>query len=311
MGLFNKKQSAIPRRRLNNNDTSVPTSSDIFKRNRTITGTTSNFFDSTNAKSDLESSRTHVHRLTTLRRKLFAIFAIILAVSVLIFILISNFTAMVRVTVSDVSISKTINSSAYEKIIQEYFDTNPVGRLRFLLNQSSLASYVSEKLPEVATVVQQGAFGVGETSFELTMRKPVAGWVINAKQYYVDSKGVAFEKNYFEAPVVQIVDESGASIQTTNATTAIVSKRFLSFVGRVVSLSKDNGYTVTEAILPVGTTRELEIRLKENNFLIKLSIDRPVGEQIEDMSRAVRYFTNNGRTPSYIDIRVSGKAFFI
>ena len=310
MSLFKKRQPDVPRRRLNGDEVSKPSSSDVFRRNRTITGTTSVILDSTNAKSDLESSRTHVHRLATLRRKIFAIFAIILTSSVLLFILISNFTAVVKVSLSDTSISKKIDTSYYEKAIQSYFDTNPVSRLRFLLDQSSLTAYISNKFPEVDSVGQQNTFGFGKTSFTVVMRTPVAGWVINSKQYYVDSKGVAFEKNYFATPTVQIVDESGASIQSASSA-AIVSNRFLSFVGRVVSLAKTNGYTVTEAILPAGTTRELEIKIKENDFLIKLSIDRPVGEQVEDMCRAVSYFISAGRTPSYIDVRVSGKAFFM
>lgn len=310
MGLFKKKQSNVPRRRLDGSGVTQDTSSNMFKRNRTLTGTTSNHFDSTNVKSDLESPRTHAHNLTIQRRKVLSIFIFVILSAGLLFTLISNFTAIVSINLADTAISKTIDSSYYVKAIQEYLDVNPMSRFRFLLDQSSLATYISSKLPEVVNVEQQNTFGVGQTGFVVTMRRPVAGWVIDGKQYYVDSKGVAFEKNYFLAPTVQIVDESGASIQTTTGT-AIVSKRFLSFVGRVVSLSKSNGYTVTEAILPAGTTRELEVRLKEGNYLVKLSIDRPVGEQIEDMSRAVKFFSGRGQVPSYIDIRVSGKAFYI
>ncbi|HZJ34809.1 MAG TPA: hypothetical protein VFD55_02210, partial [Candidatus Angelobacter sp.] len=193
------------------------------------------------------------------------------------------------------------------KVIQEYLNINPMSRLQFFLDQSALTKYVSDKLPEVANVKQQGSMGIGETDFSITMRTPVAGWMINDNQYYVDSDGISFEQNYFLPPSVQIVDNSGASLQTG---TAIASKRFLSFVGRVVSLAQTSGYTVTQAILPANTTRELEISLKDVSFSVKLSIDRSAGEQVEDMSRAVQYFISNGRAPSYIDVRVSGKAFY-
>ena len=226
---------------------------------------------------------------------------------VLLWILISNFTATVIVSVPSTTISKSVDSAYYGKVIQEYLNINPMSRLQFFLNQSVLTTYVSDKLPEVASVKQQGRMGIGETDFSITMRTPVAGWVINDKQYYVDSDGISFEQNYFSPPSVQIVDSSGASLQTG---TAIASKRFLSFVGRVVSLAQANGYTVTQAILPANTTRELEISLKDVSFSVKLSIDRSAGEQVEDMSRAVQYFIGNGRTPSYIDVRVSGKAFY-
>jgi cell division septal protein FtsQ len=297
VGIFSKKQSGMPGRRLANRDVSVPSQSDIFRRNRTLSGTT----------SSLESPRTHVRHLSIQRRKIISILLIVISSAGLLWILVSNFTATAIVNVSSTDISKSIDYSYYGKAIQDYLDINPMSRFHFLLDQSALTAYVSGKFSEVANIVQQNMVNIGETNFAVTMRKPVAGWMINNKQYYVDSKGISFEQNYFSVPAVQIVDNSGVSLQTG---TAIASNRFLSFAGRVVALAAASGYTVTQAELPVNTTRELEVRLKESNFLVKLSIDRPVGEQVEDMGRAVQYFINHGQVPAYIDVRVSGKAFY-
>jgi hypothetical protein len=222
--------------------------------------------------------------------------------------IISHLSARVAVTV--VNSAETIGQldiSKYEQAIQDYMGENPTNRLTFLLNQSSLTAYVSNKMPEVETVTQVDNWDFGETNFKIKMRQPVAGWNINGQQYYVDAAGVSFMKNYFAAPSIQIVDNSGVSLQTGVAS---VSRRFLSFVGQTISLAKASGYPVVQAILPAGTTRELEIKLKGSNLIVKLSIDRPEGEQIEDMSRAVQYFTSHGQMPSYIDVRVSGKAFY-
>lgn len=307
MSLFKKKQFDVPRRRLAERDTIASTPPDIFRRNRTLTGTTSNHLDSTGVKSDLESPRAHVHHLSIQRRKIFSVLVIVTVSAILLLMFVSNFTAAAVVNVSDTSISKPIDESLYEKAIQDYLSINPMGRLRFLLDQPALVAYVSSKLPEVEDIIQQNTIGIGRTSFNIIMRSPVAGWRIDDKQYYVDSKGIPFERNYFTSPNVQIVDNSGVSLQSG---TAIASKRFLSFVGRVVSLAKNSGYTVTKALLPVNTTRELEVSLAEGNYLVRLSIDRPAGEQVEDMVRAVQYFAGRGQTPSYIDVRVSGKAFY-
>lgn len=307
MNLFKKKQTDLPRRRLAAAD--IPTaSSNVFRRNRTLTGTTSNRLDAANVKSDLESPRTHVHHLSIQRRKVFGILMFAVVSAALLWALISNFTASVSVGISDMPTGRSFNSAAYEKAIQQYLGANPLSRLRPLIDEAALTAYVTDKLSEVAKIEQLNNIGLGKTDFTVTMRTPVAGWRINNKQYYVDSNGIPFEQNYFSAPVVQIVDNSGVSLKESG--TAIASRRFLSFVGRVVSLSKSSGYTVTEAILPSGTTRQLEIRLKENNFLVKLSIDRPAGGQVEDMARAVQYFVTHGMVPAYIDVRVSGKAFY-
>ena len=310
MSLFKKKQSDIPRRRVVTDEAKRrdETPKAVFKRNRTLTGTKSNNFSATTStKADFESPRAHVHHLTHQRRVVLSALSIVILSAALLFLLLNNFTASAAIGVSDMGISKPVDESLYEKTIQDYLDINPMSRFHFMLDRSSLSAYVSSKLPEVLSVDQQNSVGPGVTRFAVTMRKPVAGWRIDDKQYYVDSEGVPFERNYFSTPEVSIVDNSGASLQKG---TAIASKRFLSFVGRVVSLSKTNGYTVTQAILPTDTTRQLEVRLKEVGYLVKLSIDRPAGEQAEDMARSIKYFTAHGKAPDYVDVRVSGKAFY-
>jgi cell division septal protein FtsQ len=308
MKIFSKKKSDAPRRRSNRDVVKPSSSPHIFKRNRTLTGTTSNRLDSSSPNADLNSSRTHVHRLSIQRRKISAVLVVVLIMAIPVWLLISNFTATVSVGLTNVGISKNVDMRKYQNSIQDYLDQNPLSRLTFFLNQSNLSDFVTAKLPEVSSVTQSRAVGIGTTSFAITMRTPVAGWQINNKQYFVDSKGIPFQQNYFLPPSVQIVDNSGIAYKL--GTTAIASNRFLSFIGRVVSGVKTNGYTVIQAVLPPNTTRELDIRLKEVNYYIKLSIDRPAGEQVEDMVTAIRYFSMHGQTPQYIDVRVSGKAFY-
>ena len=303
MSPFKKKKSNIPRRRLAEDEKQISASSNTFKRNRTLTGTTS--INPNNI--DTESSRVHIHYLATHRRRIINIMIIVALSAILLWILIGNITATVSVNLSNVTISKPVNLTLYENTIDNYLDTNILGRLKFLLNESALSAYISNKLPEVSSIKQQDTIGLGKTSFSITLRVPVATWKIKDKQYFVDSNGVPFEKNYFSSSLVNVVDNSGASPQTG---VAIISNRFLGFVGRVVSTAKANGYTVTQAILPIDTTRELDVYLKGINTLVKLSVDRPAGEQIQDMDRAIKYFSSHNLAPGYIDVRVSGRAFY-
>lgn len=310
MKLFKKKPVNAPRRRQAEVNLVQTTSSDVFKRNRTLTGTTSSRLSSAGSKNDLESSRSHIHHLSNQRRKLSVVLALVVVSIILVWLLVSNFTAEAVVRVSDTNISKSVDDNQYEESIQDYLNIHPLQRFTFLLDKTALAAYVTDKLPEVLSIDERGMESIGQIVFSIKMRQPVAGWRINDRQYYVDSQGIPFEQNYFDEPSVQIVDNSGVSVNSTS-TTAIVSKRFLSFVGRVVSLSNANGYVVSQAILPANTTRELQISLQGSGFLVKLSIDRPAGEQIEDMSNALRYFASHGISPqTTIDVRVSGKAFY-
>jgi hypothetical protein len=230
-----------------------------------------------------------------------------LGIIIVLTLLLTQLTARVIIAGSTTALSAPIDSGRYEKVINDYLGIHPAARLRFLLNETELSTYATGITPEIDHIEQASGGNVTDTRFVITFRKPVAGWQINGNQYYVDAQGVVFQKNYYDTPGVQIVDESGVSPAQGST---VASARFLSFVGRVVALSAQSGSVVTQAILPSGTTRELEIKLQSTTTLVKLSIDRGAGEQVEDMSRALSYLSSHGQTPSYIDVRISGRAAY-
>ncbi len=312
MGFLKKKTPDTPRRRASpEREVRQVSSADrqqTFQRNRTLTGSVSNSLSNTHHRTDMESPRTKAHHLAMRRRKIGGILLVVVAIATIIFGLLMQFTARVSVAVSDPSISSVIDQTAYDNAINDYLSANPLERLRFALNQGRLSDYLMQKLPEVDGLSGVQFAKIGETNFILTMRRPVAGWTIGNKQYYVDAKGIAFEHNYYANPGVEIVDQSGVGVQDG---LAIASNRFLGFVGKVVAQSKTSGYMVQQAIIPQDTTRELEVKLQNVVPLVKLSVDRPVGDQVEDMSRALHYLASHGINPSYIDVRVSGKAFYM
>lgn len=281
----------------------------IFRRNRNLSRA-NKVGDYGGVNNSKASSRSHVHSLAIKRRKLSGIFLICLLSITIIFLMIINFTATPSMVLTDTSIIKSVQKSKYEDIIQDYLKENPFSRFLFILDDSKLTNYVSSTAPEVLNIEYKDMKSFGNNNFIVKLRKPVAGWTINNKQYYVDENGVQFEINYFENPKVQIIDKSGASETMSSSGIAIASKRFLSFVGQVVSAAKGYNYTVIKAILPEDTTRQLEIVIKENGFLVKLSLDRPVSDQLGDMDRAMKYFAKKHIRPSYIDVRVSGRVFY-
>jgi hypothetical protein len=228
-----------------------------------------------------------------------------LAACVVLVSLLWQFTATVQVQASP-DVSLQLNAS-YQRAIQEYLGKQPIERLRFRLDQKRLTEYVQASAPEVYSVRASSTATPGTSLFQLVMRKPVAGWNINGKQRYVDGSGVSFERNYFSAPVVQIVDRSGVQVA---AGQAIASNRFLGFVGRTVSIASTYGLSVEQIIIPSGTTREVDVKVVGSSYVVKFLIDRPVGEQVEDMARSIAWLKANNVTPEYVDVRVSGKAYY-
>ncbi len=296
------KKPSVPSRRL----VSAEPSSSVdrgsqFRRNRTLSGVRKDPMDPSH------SPRSQVHHLTNQRRKVTGIFLLVIVGISVLTLIITQLTARVVIGGSSKALTSAIDSKRYEEAINSYLGIHPASRFRFALDEKDLSDYVAGVTPEVDHITQNGSTNLVETRFILNFRKPVAGWVINGNQYFVDDQGIVFEKNYYETPTVQIVDESGVSPEQGSA---VASARLLSFVGRVVALSKESGYEVTQAILPSGTTRQLEIRYKDVQPLVKLSIDRGAGEQVEDTVRSLRYLTSKGTPAEYVDVRVSGRAVY-
>jgi hypothetical protein len=296
-----KKSKDTPRRRRADevNPEPQPRSSSQYRRNQTLSGVS--------RTSMADTPRAKAHHLTIQRRKIGGLFGVAIVAVILLGLLITQFMAQVSVTVSTKQLSTAFTGEKYETAVNNYLGLHPAERLQFTLNEADLSTYVAAALPEVESMEVSGVKNIGTTEFAVTFRKPVAGWQINGNQYYVDAAGVVFETNYYDAPGVQIVDESGISPEEGST---VAGSRLLGFLGRVVAQAEGRGYTVTRALLPAGMTRELDIELKDISSRIKLSTDRGAGEQVEDLARSLVYLKGKGINPEYIDVRVSGRAAY-
>jgi cell division septal protein FtsQ len=312
MAFFSKKQSDVPRRRLDapSSNEQRPSSSELsqryaFKRSRTLTGSSSSQISSSGElNAQIQSPRAQAHHLTRRRRHVGLLLFLTILGSIVLYGLISQFTAKALVVTNDASI---VLDNTYEKAIQRYFDEQPAERLRFLLNINHLRDFMQTATPEIKNISVVGASGLGVSKFQVEMRTPIAGWSINGEQHYVDDSGTPFNRNYFAKPSVEIVDNSGIQV---SAGQAVASNSFLSFVGQVVGLSKQQGYIATQVVIPAATTRQIELHLKDIPYPIKFVVDRPAGEQVEDMVQAVGWMKRHNLNPQYVDVRVSGKAFY-
>ncbi len=307
MSLFSSKKDsssqAPPRRRIVRDDeTALEPSAGGFRRNQTLRPTGRSTSD-----ESATSDRHRAHHLAARQRKMGAILGLVLLIVTLLFVLLSQFTARVVISGTTEPLSRPLETTRYETLINEYFGLNPFERMRFALNEETLSDYVAATAPEVARVTLSGVSRFTDSRFTLELRRPLAGWQINNSQLFVDSKGVVFSDNFFETPAVQIIDQSGISPEQG---TVVASTRLLSFVGVMVSRAGESGYQVTSVSLPSGTTRQLEVRLKDVVPFIRFTIDREAGEQVEDMSRAIRFLNAQSRSAEYIDVRVEGRAVY-
>lgn len=312
MSLFSKKQPDIPRRRQDGLSSAPERATEssldqryAFRRNRTITGSASSQVASTNeSNAQLKSHRVQVHELARQRRHISGVLGLVLLGVVISASLVSQFTAQVIVRTADVT--RTLDP-VYTNAVDAYLSRQPIERLRFLQRADALNDYVQSVAPEVASIRVDGFAGLGKSLYVVEMRRPIAGWSIRGVQQYVDASGAAFARNHYASPQVQIIDNSGIQVE---AGQAVASNQFLGFVGRVVGLVNARQHAVTQVVIPQGTTRQIELRLKDIVYPVKLSVDRPAGEQIEDMTRSISWLRSRNVTPQYLDVRVSGRAYY-
>lgn len=303
MKLFSRSRRDVPARRRADRLERVETDSSrasqrVFLRNRTIS--------SIQHDPVQPSERERAHHLAARRRRAGMVLGLVAGACVLILLFLLQFTTRINIVVSQ-TVKQQIDPASYVDTLNQYYANHPVERLRFVLTSKQLNEFVTSRHPEIESIEQTTEWAIGDTTFSITLRKPVAGWEIGSNQYYVDASGVAFEENYFEVPSVQIIDQSGVALEQG---TAVTSTRFLGFIGKLVSLAGDRGYDVTEVTLPLETTRQVNVRLQSIRPYIKFSIDRGVGEQVEDMDRALDYLRTRNIQPQYVDVRVEARAFY-
>lgn len=316
MKLLKKTQQKPPARRFvygaqsliaNDVPRPVSTHSTAFRRNRTLTGSLSSEVQSVNEHAaELRSPRVHVHGLRHRRRRLSILLILSVSGALLMAWLVYQSIATVMIRVSGVNGADT---ALYQRITQEYLNRYPLERFRFSLDTVKLTEYMQMTYPEVDHVLPGITYGdaLGTAELIIAVRKPVVVWHATSSQLYVDANGNAFTRNFFTTPLVEVIDKSGVQ---AHGNQVLVSNRFLSFIGTLVGKMRQQGYEVTQVTLPLNSLRQVEVSLADIAYPIKFSVDRPVGEQVEDADRSVRYLKSNGSSPEYLDVRVSGKAFY-
>lgn len=319
MKLFGKKKTTSPLRRHASRRAAAQeqtraTQQDLeqryaFRRNRTLTGSLSSEVSSANIeRMELRSPRVQRHDLLAHRRKLGSVLLVVAFCVAGSGWLLYQSIATVKIVSS--AATRPIDSPLYQQKVESYLNNNLTERLRATLSPESLSEYLQKNgAPEVSRVASRvDSIGLGTCQIEVIMRRPVVVWRSGTRTYYVDEQGAAFERNYYAEPSVEIVDQSGIAATTSNQ--VLASNRFLGFIGKVIGRMRAQGYTVTTVVLPAGTSRQIQVSLAEVGYPVTFSIDRSVGEQSEDAARSITYLASKAITPQYIDVRVSGKAYY-
>lgn len=301
MALFKKKSKALTRReiiarRRAEEQASSAAEPSAYQMSRTLRSKRP-------GETETPSERQVAHNLRARRRKLTVWLGGLLMATAVIFGLLTQLTARVTVKTTDPS----IQTAVYTAVLDEYFQQRPIERLRFMVDKTALYEFFVSKTPEVQSVGLDAGRELASSVLVLSFRQPVAQWASGDKIYFVDEAGVTFEKNYFANPSIVVKDESGVP---TSSGQEVINRRFLSFLGQTVSLFKQNGLIVTEAVLPPDTVRQVRFRLADKSYAVVMTIDRTAEAQVTEAVYAIRHLDGKGMRPSYIDVRVNRQVYY-
>ena len=243
------------------------------------------------------SERSENQKLVIRRRKLGAFFMILAIFISLISIFLFQFISKVSVVSNE---SKSQSLSKYEKSVEEYLNINPSERILSNLNKNALLESLQKDYPEVLSISDIKFNGLTSYKIYLNFRKPVASWLVDGKEFFVDSEGVSFNVNNFEKPSLNIIDDSGAIVSNGKN---VASSSFFSFIGKLVSAANKQGLEVSKIRIPPLSLRQVEVSVKGVSYFARMSTADSAEGQIE-------YFITHKISPNYIDLRIEGRGYY-
>ena len=250
------------------------------------------------------SERSENQKLVIRRRKLGAFFMILAIFISLISIFLFQFISKVSVVSNE---SKSQNLSKYEKSVEEYLNINPSERILSNLNKNALLESLQKDYPEVLSISDIKFNGLTSYKIYLDFRKPVASWLVDGKEFFVDSEGVSFNINNFEKPSLNIIDDSGAIVSNGKN---VASSSFFSFIGKLVSAANKQGLEISKIRIPPLSLRQVEVSVKGVSYFARMSTADSAEGQIINFKKAIEYFITHKISPNYIDLRIEGRGYY-
>lgn len=248
--------------------------------------------------------RSENQKLVIRRRKLGAFFVILAIFISLISIFLFQFISKVSIVSNE---SKSQNLSKYEKSVEEYLNINPSERILSNLNKNALLESLQKDYPEVLSISDIKFNGLTSYKIYLDFRKPVASWLVDGKEFFVDSEGISFNVNNFEKPSLNIIDDSGAIVSNGKN---VASGSFFSFIGKLVSAANKQGLEISKIRIPPLSLRQVEVSVKDVSYFARMSTADSTEGQIINFKKAIEYFRAHKISPNYIDLRIEGKGYY-
>lgn len=223
---------------------------------------------------------------------------------------------------SEIAIKQPYKVSAeqtkeYQQYINQKLAQHTIARQSWLLDEVGLQQAVSKRFPEVLSLTVQHKAPFSATArVSLLFRRPVFVWQDATKtKQYVDKTGILFAVNN-DATVksdelVLIEDQTGVALQTGSSVLTANLMRFIGqLYGQLPNAYDGESKSIERVIIP-ASTRQVDFKIDQLPYVIKLSSARGIDEQVGELSSLIKYLRSSSIEPqSYIDLRLPHKAYY-
>lgn len=307
MRLFKRKDKAVesggrrPRLMEGQNDY-------VFRRSRTLTGSSSSKIATAESRRDLKSPRLKLHELHTHRRRLSLSLAGLAALTLLSLYAIGTSLATTSVSAEGNVVLTSQEASDLQARLRAFSTAYPGQMFTGLLDQPRLTAYLQQQYPEIASAYLARPAYLPANSLMIRFRTPLVAWNIDGQQLYIDADGAMFSRLHGAAPRLTVEDESG--VRASDVATSVASKRFIRYLGQLLAALERQQPSPVERVVIPSSTRQLDLYLQGRAYPIKTHIDRHPEGQAIDIANALKFIDERQLTPEYVDVRVEGKAFY-
>lgn len=202
--------------------------------------------------------------------------------------------------------------SVYSSAVQDTLSDSIFNRTKMTFQADTVRQSITEQFPELQSVRVSLPFMGVKPVVRIEPAKPAMILVANdGASYVLDVAGRVISVDVgrvSEIPDIPVVnDRSGL---TSAVGSRLLSGTDITFIQRFLYQLRKQGYAVESLTLPAGT-RELQIRLQNVRYVVRVSLREDVLQQSGSFVAIMEYLKQNRVQPTeYVDLRVGERVFY-
>ncbi len=226
----------------------------------------------------------------------------------LIIVLIVLFILIVLVNRQIIKLAEGNLNANYFNTAETFFGDNFLSSIKLFFSEDELESFMVAAHPEISHIEVRSSF-FGNTTINVVQNSPAFYWMAGNSLYLGNDEGIIYKPAEAENGLNLPQFRDQASIDVTPGD-RVIPPSTLAYITEVetelaVSNLHPDHYVIPEA------AREIHIHLKDKAYFVKVSLDRSVVGQLDELFQAIEYIDKTKKDPEqYIDIRTADRVYY-